>query len=125
MEFESGALDVEALFKQADRSYNDQNYIDGLLVHCFEGFTKLLLGKIWSLFNDTHLAKTLYQQSDRRPSNAAAAQVCADLFSFHKMAQMAAISEDSESMLGINASDSLLQIEPVSQMSSEKQEVAD
>ena len=52
VELESGILDLVPLFMQSDRSHNDQNYVDGLLVRCYEGFATHLLSRIWSIFHD-------------------------------------------------------------------------
>ena len=108
MEFESGILDLQVLFEQSDHAYNDQNYINGILIRCFEGFSKFLMNKIWNVFNDTHLAKSLYNSSTLTAKNEQAAEICQDLFSFHQVAQKYANSKDAESMLGINAVDSIL-----------------
>ena len=37
---DTGALDISKLFAVEDSDYSDQNYINGCLVNCFEGFCK-------------------------------------------------------------------------------------
>ena len=86
VELDTGMLDIVKLFEQPDCFYNDQNYIDGVLVHCFEGFSKHLLSKIWSVFHNTHLSRTLYTD-DRAAKNPVAFQLInKDLFAFYNLA---------------------------------------
>ena len=58
---DTGALDISKLFAVEDSDYSDQNYINGCLVNCFEGFCKQLLSKIWCIFHDPTLVKRFYE----------------------------------------------------------------
>ena len=59
VELPSGRLDLARLFEHPDSSYCDENYISGQLVHCYDGFAKELLSKIWNIFNNTLLVQSL------------------------------------------------------------------
>ena len=59
---DSGMLDVGSLFELPDRAHSDQNYLDGRLVQCFDGFCKHLLSKIWVIFHDPLFPKTFYMR---------------------------------------------------------------
>ena len=54
-------LDIAKLFEQPDPTYSDQNYLEGKLIHCFDGFTKHLLSRIHGIFHDPLLVKSLYE----------------------------------------------------------------
>ena len=107
VELESGMLDLVPFFEQPDRSHCDENYIDGVLVRCYEGFLTHLLSKIWSIFYDSHTAKKLYYSGRvEAAANPRALELSSDLFAFFRMAQQYANSTDSRSLLGVNAFDS-------------------
>ena len=78
-------MDLVPFFEQPDCSHNDENYIDGMLVRCYEGFLTHLLSKIWSIFFDSHTAKILYRAE--AAANPKALELSGDLFAFFRVAQ--------------------------------------
>ena len=116
MHLETGALDLAKLFELPDQSYNDQNYIDGKLVNCFEGFCKQLLSKIWNVFHEPLFVKRLYDTPAESLANPLAVQIYQqDFVIFLSLVKKHALSQLSKDMLSINASDSLLQLDQVDQ----------
>lgn len=134
--FETGDFDYARLFDQADHTFCDANYINGKLVHCFDGFSKHLLKKVWDVFHDPLIFRALTSQqfgednthgSSRcdLPNPLALEAHQKDLTLYFGLIKKYALSQEAETMLGMNAPDSLLQINSVRLMTEEDIGLAD
>ena len=82
-------------------------------MHCFDGFAKQILSKIWNVFHDPLFIKSFYGEA-RPPVNPMAVEIHKrDLTLYFSMVKKHTFSPEAQEMLSINAEDSLLQIKPV------------
>ena len=109
VQYETGVFEFARLFSQNDETYCDECYLNGELVHCFDGFGKLLLHKIWSIFHDPLIAK-LYLNDPQTAPNPQAVELYnnKDLGQYFGAIKLSAASNEAHKMLGNNSPDSLL-----------------
>ena len=118
VELQSGRLDLARLFEHPDSSYCDENYICGRLVHCYDGFAKELLSKIWNIFNNTLQVQSFVKSKAEAQffNQEAVSLYIADRAEYLRRANICANSVEAVAMFEVNAPDSLLQAKPVHSM---------